>query len=82
MFLCFKAAATQKGGKLPPHHGSGNIHYAFEVKKSDYEDWKKTFQQKGIPIEQEVDWNGNPSFYFRDPENNLGEIVTEGMWGF
>jgi len=37
--------------------------------------------EAGIEIEQEVDWNiGMLSFYFRDPDNHLVEIVQAGFW--
>jgi hypothetical protein len=36
---------------------------------------------KGIDIEHEQEWPGNfKSFYFRDPDKHLLEVVQTGMW--
>ncbi|WP_439881687.1 VOC family protein [Pontibacter sp. MBLB2868] len=82
VLLCFISEASKQGGTLPPHFGSGQLHLAFEVAKDQYQDWKeKISQQLGIKIEQEYDWGrGFLSFYFRDPDEHLLEVVMEGMW--
>lgn len=81
VLLCFIAAASGQGGTLPPHYGSGQLHLAFEVAKKEYEKRKEEVQQQGIAIEQEYDWgNGFLSFYFRDPDQHLLEVVMAGMW--
>jgi hypothetical protein len=37
--------------------------------------------QKNIKIEKEVTWQkGSNSIYFRDPVENLVEIITPGSW--
>ena len=81
VLLCFIAEASGKGGTLPPHYGSGQLHLAFEVGKEQYEPWKEKVKSGGISIEQEYDWGGGfLSFYFRDPDQHLLEVVMEGMW--
>ena len=81
VLLCFIAEASLKPGKLPPHFGAGQLHLAFEVSQVNYEKNKATIAEAGITIEQEYDWgNGYLSFYFRDPDNHLLEVVMEGMW--
>lgn len=81
VLLCFIAEASKKGGTLPPHYGAGQLHLAFEVEQEQYEDWKQKVKSANIPIEQEYDWGGGfRSFYFRDPDQHLLEIVMEGMW--
>lgn len=81
VLLCFIAEASEKGGNLPPHHGSGQLHLAFEVEKKQYAAWKDKVKSVGISIEQEYDWGGGfLSFYFRDPDQHLLEVVMEGMW--
>ena len=82
VLLCFVPEVSKKKGKLPPHFGSGQLHLAFEVTREEYEGWKEKIQRSGIPIEQEYDWGrGFKSFYFRDPDQHLLEVVMEGMWG-
>ncbi|MEJ8804256.1 VOC family protein [Pontibacter sp. H249] len=81
VLLCFIAEASSKGGNLPPHFGAGQLHLAFEVSKADYPTWKEKIAKFSIPIEQEFDWGGGYlSFYFRDPDKHLLEVVMEGMW--
>ncbi len=81
VLLCFIAAQSRKKGKLPPHFGAGQLHLAFEVQKPDYQPYKEKLAKAGIEIEQEFDWGqGYLSFYFRDPDQNLLEVVMEGMW--
>jgi catechol 2,3-dioxygenase-like lactoylglutathione lyase family enzyme len=81
VLLCFIAEAARKPGNLPPHYGSGQLHLAFEVSKSHYKTTKARVEQAGIAIEQEYDWgSGFLSFYFRDPDKHLLEVVMEGMW--
>lgn len=81
VLLCFISEVSAKSEKLPPHFGGGHLHLAFEVTKSDYAATKEKVEQAGIAIEQEFDWGkGYLSFYFRDPDNHLLEVVMEGMW--
>lgn len=81
VLLCFIAEVSEKGGTLPAHFGKGQLHLAFEVEKEQYEPWKEKVKSAGIPLEQEYDWGrGFLSFYFRDPDEHLLEIVMEGMW--
>ncbi len=81
VLLCFIAEASGQGGHLPPHGGAGQLHLAFEVAKDAYETRKAEVMAQQIPIEQEYDWGGGfLSFYFRDPDQHLLEVVMAGMW--
>jgi catechol 2,3-dioxygenase-like lactoylglutathione lyase family enzyme len=69
------------GGLIPPHDGSGQSHFAFAISKEDFLAWKNHLIAQGIDIESEVDWPaGGKSLYFRDPDHNLVEFATPGIW--
>ena len=80
MLLLFRADATLKEQRLPPHGATGVQHFAFEVEPKDYDAWKARLAEKGIPIEKEIDWGRAKSVYFRDPSNNVAELITRGNW--
>lgn len=82
ILLCFLPDATNNGsGNLPAHSAKGSIHVAFEILKEDYYSCKDKIKKAGIEIIQEQDWkSGLKSFYFRDPDGHLLEIIQEGIW--
>lgn len=81
VLLCFLKEATLQDETLPPHGGSGQIHLAFEIEKENYETVKSEIISNGIVIEHEHTWPGGfKSFYFRDPDKHLLEVVQTGMW--
>jgi len=81
VLLCFIAEKTRADTYLPPHYGQGQLHLAFEVSPVEYDEWKTTILKKGIKIIHEQSWRGNlHSFYFRDFDGNLLEVVPSGMW--
>ncbi len=82
VLLCFNPEDSRLKDSPPAHFGDGNQHFAFEISHSYYEQAKKEMLDKGIEIIDEVIWpSGKESFYFRDPEGNILEIVPDkGIW--
>lgn len=86
VLLLFKKGATLQpmalpGGVLPPHDGSGQLHFAFSVPAADLPDWEQRLEQNGVAIESRVTWpRGGRSIYFRDPDSHLLELITPGCW--
>lgn len=75
------AATTSSGGIIPPHDGDGNLHFAFSMAASELASWEKWLCKNEVAIESTVKWDrGGTSFYFRDPDNHLLELVTPGLW--
>lgn len=73
--------ATTPGGVIPSHDGSGRLHFAFSVATDALEAWRLHLAQHDVVIESEVNWpRGGCSIYFRDPEENLVELATPGLW--
>lgn len=69
------------GGAIPPHDGAGRLHFAFSAESADMERWRDHLTAHGIAIEGEVHWpKGSTSLYFRDPDGNLAEIASPGLW--
>ncbi|MCU7551990.1 VOC family protein [Chitinophagaceae bacterium LB-8] len=81
VLLCFIAAQTLQEKELPPHGASGCIHFAFEVARDEYPIALKKLKESGIQILHEHEWKGGlRSFYFHDPDQNLLEVIEEGLW--
>lgn len=86
VLLLFKAGETHKdvilpGGRIPGFEGKGNGHTAFPIAASELEPWKKQLAANGVAIESTVEWElGGISIYFRDPDGNLLELATPGVW--
>jgi catechol 2,3-dioxygenase-like lactoylglutathione lyase family enzyme len=86
VFLIFKKGGTLQpmplpGGVLPPHDGSGQLHFAFSIPEADLAAWEERLGESGIAIESRVTWpRGGRSIYFRDPDGHLVELITPGCW--
>ncbi|TRX58375.1 glyoxalase [Fulvivirga sp. M361] len=81
VLLCFNPKDSKNKVSPPPHYAEGNQHYAFEVTQLDYESCKEQIKEKGIEIIDSLIWkSGQESFYFKDHENNILEIVPLGVW--
>jgi catechol 2,3-dioxygenase-like lactoylglutathione lyase family enzyme len=81
VLLCFLAQETEKEKELPPHGAHGVIHFAFEVSKEEYQAALLQIKASGINILHEHSWkNDIHSFYFHDPDENLVEIIEQGLW--
>jgi catechol 2,3-dioxygenase-like lactoylglutathione lyase family enzyme len=78
-----KAPVTTPGGVIPGHAGAGPTHFAFSITSGDVDPWRKRLASQDIAIESEVEWEGGArSIYFRDPDQNLVELITAGFWKF
>lgn len=71
-----------QGGVLPGGmDAQGRSHMAFAIEEARLEDWRNWLEQNGIAIESTVSWErGGTSLYFRDPDGNLLELATPGVW--
>lgn len=86
VLLLFLRGATGEpystpGGVIPPHGSSGQSHLAFSITDDNLADWKRRLESEGVIIESVVTWPGGAeSVYFRDPDQNLLELITPGFW--
>ena len=81
VLLCFIAETTKQSKNGVGHFGSGNMHIAFEVSRGKYDEVKEQVHSGDIEIIFEQEWSGEyRSFYFRDPDGHLLEVVPAGMW--
>lgn len=82
VLLIFNPEATRSHPKFPPHGASApsEIHLAFEIPDGEYEAAKEMLLQSEVKIERELTWGSARSIYFRDPANNLVELITPGAW--
>jgi catechol 2,3-dioxygenase-like lactoylglutathione lyase family enzyme len=70
------------GGVLPGGVDSqGRGHMAFAIAAEQFEAWRRWLEQNAVAIESTVRWErGGTSLYFRDPDGNLLELATPGVW--
>jgi catechol-2,3-dioxygenase len=86
VLLLFRRGATLEtvrmpGGTIPPHDGHGPLHMAFAVRADSLPQWEERLRERGIAIEGRTDWSrGGHSIYFRDPDGQLLELATPGLW--
>jgi catechol 2,3-dioxygenase-like lactoylglutathione lyase family enzyme len=86
VLLLFKEGTTGEdvatpGGTIPHHRGIGPTHFAFSIARDDVDDWKRQLKAQSVAIESAVSWPGRAvSIYFRDPDQNLVELMTPGFW--
>src|SRR5271169_678155 len=86
VLLLFKRGATAQPlatpyGVIPPHDCAGQNHFAFAISADELAAWEKHLDEHVIPVEGRVQWpRGGTSIYFRDPDDNLVEFATPGMW--
>ncbi|MGE3642107.1 MAG: VOC family protein [Pirellulales bacterium] len=81
-------SVTIPGGTIPGHgspqttkEGNNPGHLAFAIAAGDVDAWKSHLAEKHIALESEVTWpTGAKSLYFRDPDQNLVELLTPGFW--
>ena len=72
---------TLPGGSIPPHDGSGPMHFAFAIAADSLAAWRARLAEAGVEIESEMVWpRGAVSLYFREPDGHLVELATPGLW--
>jgi catechol 2,3-dioxygenase-like lactoylglutathione lyase family enzyme len=86
VLLVFRRGMTREdsetsGGMVPGHHSEGPAHFAFAIDAADYDAWKAHLRIAGVAILSEVTWSkGGKSLYFDDPDGNVLELATPGLW--
>ena len=69
------------GGSIPPHDGSGPLHFALAISEADLAGWQDHLTAAGVVIEGRTHWpRGGTSVYFRDPDGHLVELASPGLW--
>ena len=86
VLLVFRRGMTREdsetpGGQVPGHHSEGPAHFAFAIDTDQYEPWVAHLKAAGIAIRSEVTWPpGGRSVYCDDPDGNVLELATPGLW--
>ncbi len=70
-------------GFIPPHDGSGPVHLAFSMVPEEVGEWAAHLERHEVEIESTIRGpEGGTSFYFRDPDGHLVELITPRQWKF
>ena len=86
VLLLFRKGTTEQAvklrdGSIPGHGGAGELHVAFPIAKDELGSWIDLLAENGVSIEGRNGWSrGGESIYFRDPDGNLLELATPGLW--
>src|SRR5262245_60842750 len=86
VLLLLKQGASKKPvtiavGVMPPHDGGGQLHLAFSCSADELPKWEARLAAMNVAIESRIHWErGGTSLYFRDPDANLIELATPGIW--
>lgn len=68
-------------GLVPGHGAAGRTHFALRIGLEDYEAWRGWLAHLGLAVTGEVHWpQGGRSLYFDDPDGNVVEVATPGLW--
>ncbi len=86
LLLLFRKGATPRpiptsGGVIPAGHGDSPVHLGLAIDRRDLAASETWLEGSGVSIESRVEWpRGGWSLYFRDPDRNLVELLTPGVW--
>jgi catechol 2,3-dioxygenase-like lactoylglutathione lyase family enzyme len=86
VLILFRRGGTSEpvmlpGGVIPPHDGSGHLHFALSIPADEFASWEERLRDSAVAIESRVKWpRGGESLYFRDPDKHLVELATPGTW--
>lgn len=79
--LSTKTDIPMPGGLVPGHYSEGPAHFAFRINADSIDAWKQHLAQFDVPVTSEVAWpRGGISLYFEDPDGNVGELASPGVW--
>jgi len=69
-------------GSTDSQKGSLHHHFCLAVKSvDDVQAWEEWFGQQAVKITGKVQWpRGGNSIYFADPDGNVGEVASRGIW--
>ena len=86
LLICSRGGAVKpiefRGGRVPPHDGTGPLHLAFGVDEDSRETWRSRLAKHRIAITGEVDWpTGGWSLYFDDPDGHVVELKSSDWHG-
>jgi catechol-2,3-dioxygenase len=72
---------TLPGGTIPGHDARGKIHVAFAIPRGELSGWEAHLAASGVAVTSRMVWKrGGTSLYFDDPDGNVVEVATPGLW--
>jgi catechol 2,3-dioxygenase-like lactoylglutathione lyase family enzyme len=85
LLLCLRGATGEtlrlEGGTIPGHESHGPGHFAFRIPENALDAWRARLAAHGVAVTAEMCWpKGGVSLYFDDPDGNVVELATPGLW--
>jgi catechol 2,3-dioxygenase-like lactoylglutathione lyase family enzyme len=81
VLLFDRVKLARRDGPIADHATTGSSHVAFLVSPERYQGWRSRLEEAGVDLVHEQEWGeGRRSLYFRDPADNLIEIVGGDIW--
>lgn len=85
LLICLRGAtdrdAADEAGTVPGHRSDGPAHFAFRIDADQLDAWRRHLEASGVAIYSTMRWKrGAESLYFHDPDGNVLELATPGLW--
>ena len=85
LLVCRRGATDDdvvtEDGTVPGHRSVGPAHMAFRIPDDQFDTWLAYLRANDVAVYSTMRWpRGGRSVYFHDPDGNVLELATPGVW--